>query len=75
MNIETRLICYIESDERQSTKPYHHRSFELELQQCEELTQREHQNSPKVISREYPKQLTHLSVIIGIIKVVEVEQP
>ena len=73
MDIETRLICYIESDKRQSTKPYHHCSFKLELQQSEELTQREHQNSPKVISREYPKQFTHFSVIIGVIKVIEVE--
>lgn len=75
MDIEAGLICDIESDERQGAKPDDHGSFKLELEQSEKLTQRKHQNSPEVISWEYPKQLPHFPIVIGVVEVIKVEQP
>lgn len=75
VNIGFVFVGYIQANERESTKPDDHGSLKLKVKDQKHLTDGEHQNSPKIVSREDAKEFPHSLAVVGLLEMIEIEEP
>lgn len=75
VDIALAFVADIHANEGQPAEPYHHRPLEVEGQQRSHLADGEHEDGPEVVGREYAIELADLPVVVGLVEVVEVEEP
>lgn len=75
VDVGLALVGDAEGDEGEAAEPDDHGALEVEVEEEGELADGDHEDGPEVVGREDAVEFAHVLVVVGLLELVEVEQP